>query len=363
MRIILTILALSCTLFAFAKQTDIHKMTQPTHPENIHILLEKDVSEALLEVRGSYTVFNPQDGQKLTSGILNKRFLVYARDSGIQWGEHFPGYHQIYITPTTKETAILVNGKQYTGGIAVFQIGNKISIINDLSVEDFIKSTLSKSFAYPLEDEVMSAIAILARTNAYYQIQRNQKSFWHIQAQEVGYEGTALVIPNSTIEHAVDTTRDLILTQKLEDKNLAFAAEWTEHSAGKTAAYQTIYRVEALSPKVSVDTPHAALDRLETEWSYKISRSNLASLLGLEHIDRVETFLDKTSKKTYAIRVHCGQEHKDFDFVTFQEKLGKDHILSTDFSVRLKNHQFQFVGYGKGTGVGLCLFKIGRAHV
>lgn len=356
MRMILTILAFCITTLAFAENVDLSKMTQPTHPENIHILLEKGVSEALLEVRGPYVVFNPQDGERLSSGILSKRFLVYAKDSGIQWGEQFVGYHQIYISPSKEETSILVNGKQYSGGIAIFQIGNKISIINDLPVETYLKSTLAHHFSYPLEEEVMASIAILSRTNAYYQIQKNYHSFWHVDAKEVGYQGSVLAVPSSSIDHAVDTTRDLILTQKYDDKRFAFAAEWTEHSAGKVAPYHTIYRVDALAPKVPIETPHAALDRMETEWSYAIGKASLAEALNVDRIDSIELFRNQSSKKAYAVRVHMGESQHDIDFFEFQEKLGKRNILSNDLTVQFKNNQFQFTGYGRGYGVGLCLY-------
>ena len=318
--------------------------------------MEKDVSEALLEVRGPYTIYNPQDGDKLASGILSKRFLVYGRDSGIQWGEHFPGYHQIYITPKDKNTAILINGKQYSGSIAVFQIGDKISIINDLPVEEYLKSTLANHFSYPLEEEVMSAIAILARTNAYFQIQRNYHSFWHVNAKDVNYQGTALVVPKSAIEHAVDTTRDLILTQRYDDKSFAFATEWTEHSAGKVAPFHVIHRRDALAPKVTIETPHAALDRAETEWSLKLSKSRMANALDLDGLDRLELFLDHDSNKTYAIRAHFGDQHKDYTFFEFQKKIGKDQVVSNDITIQQKGSYIQLRGFGKGYGVGLCLY-------
>lgn len=74
-------------------------ITEPTAPRNIQILLEKDATEALLEVKGPYYIINPHDGIRVASGLLGKRFIIHELDNGLKWGEEFPGIHQIYIKP------------------------------------------------------------------------------------------------------------------------------------------------------------------------------------------------------------------------------------------------------------------------
>ncbi len=109
----------------------------------------------------------------------------------------------------------------------------------------------------------MSSLAILARTDAYYHATRATDSFWHVSAKDTGYQGSALIIGNSPIDRAVDTTRHLILVHPENGKSLPFATAWTENSAGKTAPYGTIFRKEGLAPEKGVDAPHAALSRQE----------------------------------------------------------------------------------------------------
>lgn len=239
----------------------LEKIAEPISPRNIQILLEKDASEALLEVKGPYYIFNPHDGSRITSGLLGKRFMIRELEAGLKWGEEFPGIHQIYIKPRSAETSIFVNGIQYQGAIAIYGVAGSIHIINDLDIETYVKSILTTQFPTPLEPEVMSALAILARTDAYYHAQRAEDSFWHVSANESGYQGSALVVANSPIEKAVETTRHLILVQPESGKNLPFATAWTEHSAGKTIPYQTIFRKNELTPTKGVEAPHAALAR------------------------------------------------------------------------------------------------------
>jgi len=324
-------------------------------PENIQILLAKNVDEALLESKGSYVVYNPKDGKKITSAISGKRFMLKATQLGIKWGEEYPGIHQIYILPKSKNGSLLINGIEYGGAIAVIKVKDKINVINDIDIESYLKSVLATQFPYPLENEVMSAIAIAARTSAYAYIKRNNDAFWHVSTEDVGYYGKAVIQPDSFVSNAVDRTKNLILVLSQNGENKPFAATWTENSAGKTAAFHTIFRKDWWAPKNGVETPHAAFVREENKWIYKISKKDLENLLNISPILSIDLYVDNFSKKTYALKIKNPNESKDIDFVSFQKIIGKENILSNDLQAVLMNNDVLFTGYGKGCGVGICL--------
>lgn len=345
------------SLLAYASLFSWQQAAEPTTPRNIQILLEKETPEALLEVKGPYYLFNPHDGSKVTSGLLGKRFMIHELEKGLKWGEEFPGIHQVYLQPRSEESSLFVNGIQYPGSIAVFGISGRVNIINDVPIETYVKSLLSSQFSTPMEPEVLAALAILVRTDAYYQATRNQESFWHASAKETGYQGCALTIAGSAIEKAVDSTAHLILVHPEGGKNLPFATAWTEHSGGKTAAYSAIFRKDAFGPEKGVEAPHAALARKESSWTYEIPKKMLARLFGLKKLEHIETFLDTSSKKVYGIRLSDGVESYDVDFFTFQNKVGPRHLLSSDFTLSSQEEKISFKGFGKGHGVGLCLYS------
>ena len=326
-------------------------------PQNIHVLLEKEITEALLEVRGPYYIFNPQDGTKLSSGILGKRFMVRPTESGIKWGQEFLGITQMIVLPRSDDCKILINGIQYDGAIAVYKVNGKINLINHVDVESYLKSILTAEFQYPLETEAMAAVAIAARTSAYSQIITNITYFWHIDGKAIKYQGSALIIPDSTISHAVDSTKNLILVNRDNGQNLPFAAPWTEHCGGKTAPFCSIFRKDLNAPPVGVEAPIAALDRKDSRWSYSISTESFCSLFGLKKISGIDLFQDTFSNKVYGLRLKEGDINKDIDFFTLQSSIGKKMIKSNDFIVFLRDNEIHFSGYGKGHGVGLCLYS------
>lgn len=332
-------------------------ISEPMAPKNIQVLLEKDATEALLEVKGPYYIINPHDKIRIASGLLGKRFIVHELESGLKWGEEFPSIHQIYIQPRSEETSIFVNGIQYDGAIAIYGVAGMINIVNEVDIERYVKGILSPQFSTVSESEVLSALAILTRTDAYYRTTRHSNSFWHVSAQEAGYLGSALTVENSPIQRAVDSTRHLILVHSEHGKNLPFATAWTEHSAGKTAPYFSIFRKEGFGPEKGVEAPHAQLSRQETKWSYQISKKTLAHALGIPQIKTIDLFIDHPSNKVYGARIKDGLASYDFDFFTLQNAVGKNHLLSSDFTISLKEDAVLFTGFGKGPGVGLCLYS------
>jgi stage II sporulation protein D len=344
--------------FSANEYTNYERIAEPMAPRNLQILLHKEVDGVLLEVKGPYYIFNPHDGSKVSSGLLGKRFMIHELENGIKWGEEFPAVHQIYIKPRSEETAIFIDGIQYSGAVAIYGVNQKISIVNDIDIESYVKATLTSQFLTPLEPEVMSALAILARTDAYYRATKaNPHSFWHITANEANYQGSALIVNNSPVDRAVDSTRHLILLHSEQGSSVPFATAWTEHSAGKTAPYSSIFRKEAYAPEKGVEAPHAALSRQEAKWHYQIGKKTLAHLLNIPQIKSVDLFVDKESSKVYGVRFKTEAESFDIDFMTLQTRLGASHLKSSDFTVSMKDDAVVFSGFGAGHGVGLCLYS------
>jgi SpoIID/LytB domain protein len=68
----------------------------------------------------------------------------------------------------------------------------------------------------------------------------------------------------------------------------------------------------------------------------------------------IDPFIDPSSGKTYAMRIKDGARFQDVDFMTLRTVLPE--LQSSEFRVYLKDDQVVFEGFGKGHGVGLCLF-------
>ncbi len=324
-------------------------------PVTLKIRIADKAEGALLEVKGRYELFDPESHLVLDSGFFGKRAAVTADGAGICWGERLPSIHQLRIVPVNSETTILVNGIEYRGCIEIYNLNGQIAIINEIDVEGFLKSTLSSLVPMHTETRLLEAIAVVARTNAYYLAGRNPKAHWHVTAEDAKYYGNGMTLQNVAIDMAVENTRHIVMTYQ----SRPFAATWTEDSAGRTASYAQIFRKQVATPP-GVPAPFAAKERAKHAWTVSLPAKELGKAFGFGKLTAVNPYLDQDSEKVYAVQLTDGILSKNIDFFTLQQQIGADKLRSNDFEVAVKGDKVVFKGWGKGHGVGLCLYS---AHV
>jgi stage II sporulation protein D len=226
----LTLLPLSSHLHAgfWDKITNPFKSNKQYVP-SLRVLLIHDVEGAHLEIRGKYSLYDPRDGSYISSRFVGKSKYLETMHSGLKWGEAFPGLYQLKFRPDESSTIAIINGKYYVGSLYVYDIGGTISIVNEVPFEDFITSILSDQNLNGLHPEVKAALAIVARTNTYYQAYNPKTSFWAIDAQIAGYNG----MPSSgqqfeEAQNATRLTRNMVMshTGVYEGSATPFPAEF-----------------------------------------------------------------------------------------------------------------------------------------
>ncbi len=346
---ILALAPIETTLFAKA-QTLPTDYAQKIKPTTIKVLLQDKADSLLLEVNGSYKVFCPHTNVLIFSSSSAKRATITPKEQGLFWKETLPGTYGIRIVPSDKNTTIFVNGIQYKGCLEVYDVGNSLRAINEVDVENYLRSCLTAEIGKITEPELLNALAIVARTNAYNLVQKQHQAAWHVTAAESGYTGAALTMQNLPLEKAISDTRHAILT--FEGK--AFPASWTENSAGKTASFSSIFKENAPAPK-GVILAGMESERAKSSWSFQVTKAELAKIANLPAASQISIFTEKESGKVYAMKIENESKAKVLDFFALQNELGKSRLKSNDFTIEVSEQTVRFKGYGEGNGVGLCL--------
>lgn len=207
----------------------------PQQPPSIRVLLAHDQPGVVLEVKGKYKIFDPRTNQHIITSFEGKRKFIQALRDGLRWGEEFPGIHQIVIVPDDRNTTTIVDGIEYRGAIYVYDVGGSISVVNQVDIEEYLDSILPTRYTSNLPDETLAAIAITARTNAYYQAQNAKTPYWDIDASKVGYQGYAVARRSKPIDKAIYDTRYMVL-YRIGQGDWAvtpFAVDWRPGSGGK----------------------------------------------------------------------------------------------------------------------------------
>ncbi len=324
----------------------------PLKPATIKVLLKKHCEGALVEAKGPFEVINPQDDKHLSSGWRGKRYFLYPHDKGIKWGENYLDIYQVRIVPKSPETTFLVDGIQLHGCLEAYYIDGAIHIINEVDVENYLKSVMTTHFSdCDLRSDVMDALSIVMRTDAYYTVMRSNNAFWHTDAMSCGYNGCGLTLQNLNIDRSVDATKALVMSYE----GRPFPATWTENCAGKTGAYRDIFRKNIPCP-AGIKTPFAAKVRDENTWMFKLAKEKLAHLAKTNRVTDIDLFVDEPSGKTYALRVKDGSHSSNIDYFALKEALGSS-IKSNDFTIKIDRNEVIFNGFGEGDGSGLCIYS------
>lgn len=214
-----------------------------TPPPMIDVLIVNDQSSVILEVKGKYHLYDPNTNKHLSSRMLGKRKPFETMASGLKWGEEFPGTYQIKIVPDGHQTTVVIDGEEYYGAIVVYDIGGSISIVNRVDIEDYLSSMLPQQFPEALPEETLAAVAITARTNAYYDSLNPRNPFWAVDAQKIGYKGINSAHYHNEMERAIRATSHMVMskTGTYEGVITPFAAQWGTLSGRRISGNDAIY--------------------------------------------------------------------------------------------------------------------------
>lgn len=200
-------------LDAASTSTFHHYTRERAQAPTIRILVANDIPQANLQVVGNYNLVDPHQGNILGRRMYGKQRVIEPLPSGLKWGEEFPAIYQLKFVPGSPETNIIVNGTAYRGNVTIYDIGGTISIINEVPIEEYVAGHLAAHVNEMLPEEAFAALAIAARSNAYYQAIHPQNRYWDVDASVVGYEGDVNLSEDHLAQQAVNATRFMVLTQ------------------------------------------------------------------------------------------------------------------------------------------------------
>jgi stage II sporulation protein D len=233
MRIRILIATLTLCCLAGAGQAGVWDKVQSTFginqpkPPMIKVLIVSNKDAVILEVKGQYNIKDPNTDSRLGTRFMGKGHLIQPTLGGLKWGEEFPGVYQIAIIPDDQHISTVVDGIEYRGNIYVYDIKGKLSVVNEVDLEDYLSSVLAYEFREDYNPEAMAAVAIVERTNALFQSYSKANSYWNVKAEDVDYEGHGVTGRNNNVDQAIASTRYMVMSQNGQKAVTPFPATWS----------------------------------------------------------------------------------------------------------------------------------------
>lgn len=195
----------------------IFALTSPAHAIKVGLLTQVDqagigtnVAGRMIDVKTNKTVCTAQAMKGYVVVPYKDEIAIY---SGAQL--HGLGTSAIVLRPD-KEGYVSTKGRWYRGKLMIKNINGKLTVINDVELEDYIKGVVPSEMSPSWEFEALKAQAIAARSFALANLGKQSKYGYDLKdnTEDQAYGG-ASAETNKT-NKAVSETHGLVLTYDMK---------------------------------------------------------------------------------------------------------------------------------------------------
>ncbi len=309
---------------------------------------------------------------------LKKNKKIYEGRKSIQFDCSKMHKHKsdrpILLATLTSPTGLLtLDDYKYKGKIhIVTSISQRqCDVINEVDMEYYISSLLSKEMHNTWPAEALKAQAIAARTYAFYKIsykdnfqQSNYEMSFHLENSEKHQvSGHFFDSTESTHKASFETKGYVLLTKG------GFLSPIFFHSkcGGKTLRPDQVWD-NIVQGYQSVSCPFCH-NYGKKEWEYVISKKNFVTFLNwLKNKGHLVSSQDFTLGKKLTILPNSSFKtivrfySEDHPFVLkkafFRRYFGRNAVHSNNFRISQSQNVLTLKGFGKGHGVGMCQYGV-----
>lgn len=231
-------------------------------------------------------------------------------------------------------------------------------LINEISMEDYIATLLSKEMNSSWPIEVLKAQAIAARTYAIHKIENKNDADFHLENSEKYQVNGSLKDETPSTAKAADTTKGLVLVTSSTKK--ITPTFFHAKCGGRTLTPEKVWESKVAGYK-EVDCPFCHKYGKKS-WKNKIDKSKFRSSLdkilskfyGEKLVKEDDYMMVPDKKYSRNLTVYRNGERKNIKKAELRKVFGRDIIPSNNFEVKVESGNVYFDGDGYGHGVGLC---------
>jgi stage II sporulation protein D len=263
----------------------------------------------------------------------------------------------VRFIPMNEDDYLRVGGKRYHGTILVICRGGRLTVVNEITMEDYICGILSREASpdWPLES--LKSQAVISRTYALRNLNKHDKEGFDLCNQTHCQVYGGVESENERTTPAVESTRGEVLLYDGEPANTLFHASCAGHLenpvnvwsldqpcprylAGRADRFCGTNPHSSWKNRISADQIKAKLRKA----GYAIGDIQNIKMSGRSGSDRVKLLKIKHSKGTLSLSA------AKFRLIV-DSWLVKSTVLT---GLSRRGNSFEFRGKGWGHGVGLC---------
>lgn len=323
----------------------------------ISIFHDKIIESVSFKIKSehAYVVLDNEEVEHLSFGEnvrIHKKdtfLIIYLREKKFQVA-CFKIYSE--LTNSSLEVSINSNSKirKYKGDFEVKIEKNKLRIINNISIKNYLQGVLESESGISQNIEYYKVQAIISRTYAIknkkrHDIDGNFDLCDGVHCQAYYHQGSDIVNINQAIQ---ETSNEVLVNMN----NKLFPIFFHSNCGGETAFTENVWNAKVMGYESVLDS--FCSGRSNASWTKIIAWKTWEKYLFKYYF--LNTFKDFNLEE---IKYFEQNKRKVFLFnpkygIPLTEIRSHFNLKSTFFSVRYENEQIVLTGKGFGHGVGVC---------
>ncbi len=323
-------------------------------PKMVRVAIVRDARELNLNIPGPYNFIDLDSGKIIGTGRKLIKAKVRLLDKGLFMGTNVYSVKRLIIRPL-KDTSVLINNHNFRGDVFLLRTSNnRITAINSIDIEDYIKGVLYHEVSHHWAMEALKAQAVATRTYAIYKMQSSGKADYDVTNDIYSQVYGGKDSERYRTGLAVDRTSGQILS--FQGKVLP--AYFHATCAGMTEDSKELWGTD-ISPLRGVpcmfcqDSPHMHWKRNyrlhDIQMNLNKRGYKIGSIKEIKVVDRNRSGRVKALKITSRDGEEITVPGKDF-----REIIGPNDLKSNNYEIIMQGYYVNFVGKGWGHGVGMC---------
>lgn len=272
-----------------------------------------------------------------------------------EYGRLAAGNDALRLLRLAASDTVLVNGKPYRGLVELSLQGNKLLVVNELPLEQYLVGVITSEISSSWPMEAIKTQAVIARTYAVVKKKERSTAFYHLEStvMDQAYNGSAA--EDGRAARGVRETEGEVLTYNGE----VIQAFYHANSGGRTEASENVWGMDL--PYLRGVECQYGLTSPTSSWELTLSLPRITALLRangqrIGEIRDIKTGPRNNRSRLVTVLLVTNRGTISMPATKFRMDIGSTSIKSTNFSVRVEGDTAIFNGVGYGHGVGLCQY-------
>lgn len=235
--------------------------------------------------------------------------------------------------------------RSYRGAISFRVNDNKLDIINNIDMDNYLRGVLPKEMSPSFPKESLKAQALCSRSFAINNYNKYSKKGYNLDDTTNSQVYRGVEVEDKRTDKAIEETKGEIVTFNGKVAETIFGAS----SGGYTASAKDVWGSD-IPYLVSVE------DNFSTyNWEYTLTPQNF-SKLGVKDVNNIVITSKDSSNRVKEVKVLSNSGEKVLTGNKFRSLVGNTSVKSTLFDIEKSGENILIKGRGYGHGVGMSQY-------